>query len=308
MISKRVLPGHIGLFLSSRVIFEKLKTEENPGTLAEPGTKDYVASSFWEKPMKNIISILVINLLCLGGCLSSTKEADQAQTPSDDSSGSSSLQPLDPPGSETGEDIPAEPIDFTTVGVPCEPGPTCPGEMVPEWSLLDFQPMSPEFGSFYGLEMFSGTVTLVSLHAAWCAYCRTQALHMDTLWKELGEEGFDVQFVTVNKDNAADQEYRSWMLYEHDDEGNQIFDELGNAIFRCTYPLFQDTPEDGVWALHGGNKDDFYIYHADGTLALYLPAGGDVSTRLSTTAGYNNLKSALLWVLTGLNAPDEDSE
>lgn len=269
--------------------------------------------------MKNIIAILAISLLSLSGCLSSTNEAEQAKAPNgasdsapgdDSENDSSNLQPLDPPSSESGdeEETPAEPIDFTAVGVPCEPGPTCPGAMVPEWSLLDFQPMSPEFGNFYGLAMFSGTVTLVSLHAAWCAYCRTQALHMDTLWKELREQGFDVQFVTVNKDNAADQEYRSWMLYEHDDEGNQIFDELGNAIFRCTYPLFQDTSEDAVWALHGGNKDDFYIYGADGTLALYLPAGGDVSTRLSTTAGYNNLKSAVLWVLTGVNPVDEDSE
>jgi len=243
-------------------------------------------------------------------------EENNAKTPtvqedsdnSDTQSGESDLQPLDPIETHEGDDTPTEPIDFTTVGVPCEPGPTCPGEQYPQWSLQDFQPLSPLFGEYYGLEQFDGTVTLVSLHAAWCSYCRTQALHMDLMWKELLDEGFEVQFVTVNKDNAAEQNYRSWMLYEHDEEGNQIFDEEGNPIFRCTYPLLQDTPADGVWALHGGNKDDFYIYNADGTLALYLPAGGDISTRLSTQAGYDNLKSALKWVLTGENPADEVSQ
>ncbi|MBT6179078.1 MAG: redoxin domain-containing protein [Deltaproteobacteria bacterium] len=268
--------------------------------------------------MKNLLSILVIAHLCLSGCLSAGNDTDQVKAPGDTSESTpqedsgdepSDLQPVDPAVDlEDEESVPAEPIDFTKIGVPCEPGPTCPGATVPEWSLLDFQPMSPEFGNFYGLEMFSGTVTLVSLHAAWCAYCRNQALHMNTMWKELQAAGFEVQFVTVNKDNAADQEYRNWMLFEHDDEGNQIFDELGNAIFRCTYPLFQDTPEDAVWAMHGGNKDDFYIYDEDGALALYLPAGGDISTRLSTTNGYSNLKSALLWVLTGVNPADEAGE
>ena len=271
--------------------------------------------------MKNLITILILAHLGLSGCLSAGDDSEQLKAPTEssdstsnddsenDSDDSNNLQPIDASGESEGEEeVPAEPIDFTSVGVPCVPGPTCRGATVPEWSLLDFQPMSPEFGNFYGLEMFSGTVTLVSLHAAWCAYCRTQALHMETLWKELLDAGFDVQFVTVNKDNAADQEYRNWMLYEHDDEGNQIFDELGNAIFRCTFPLFQDTEQDGVWGLHGGNKDDFYIYDTNGALALYLPAGADISTRLSTTVGYDNLKNALLWVLTGANPADADGE
>ena len=254
---------------------------------------------------KFVLFLSLLSLTGLCGCANTVQDQPKnpgSQTSENDESSdnpTSDLKPLDPPG--TRGDEPAEPIDFTTVGVPCEPGPTCPGAEQPEWSLLDFQPLSERFGDYYGLEQFEGTVTLVSLHAAWCAYCRTQALYMDQMWKELLEQGHDVQFVTVNKDNAADENYRDWMLYQHDQEGNRIYDEQGNSIFRCTFPIFQDTTEDAAWALHGGNKDDFYIYDANGSLALYLPAGGDISTRLSSEAGYANLKNALTWVLTGEN-------
>jgi thiol-disulfide isomerase/thioredoxin len=262
--------------------------------------------------MKKIVLFLSIcGLLGMVGCAETPQ--NQPKTPateSNESDGSESetsdLRPMDPPG--THGDEPVEPIDYASVGVPCEPGPTCPGAQKPEWSLLDFQPMSSRFGDYYGLEQFDGKVTLVSLHAAWCAYCRTQALLMNQMWQELLDEGHDVQFVTVNKDNAADENYRDWMLYEHDQEGNRLYDELGNSIFRCTFPIFQDTPEDGAWALHGGNKDDFYIYDAEGALALYLPAGGDISTRLSNDAGYANLKNAVIWVLTGENPADTAAE
>ena len=39
--------------------------------------------------------------------------------------------------------------------------------MIPAWSLVDFQPESPDFGSEYGLEAFSGKVLLVTLLAGW---------------------------------------------------------------------------------------------------------------------------------------------
>lgn len=268
--------------------------------------------------MKPTMLFLVLSFL-LGGCAQSDfDQPKNTSSPSglnedatggsdDDDGNNNELQPFEPPGTRGDDEEPAEPIDFTTVGVPCEPGPTCPGAEQPQWSLLDFQPMSQRFGDHYGLEEFNGTVTLVSLHAAWCAYCRTQALYMDQMWQELLAEGLEVQFVTINKDNAAEENYRDWMIYQHDQEGNRLYDEEGNSLFRCTFPIFQDTTEDGVWGLHGGNKDDFYIYDTDGTLALYLPAGGDISTRLSTDAGYANLKDALKWVLTGENPADESN-
>ena len=84
--------------------------------------------------MKNLITILFVTHLGLCGCLATGQDSEQIKAPtgssestaSDDSENnsddSSNLQPINSPD-EGEEDIAAEPIDFTTVGVPCEPGP-----------------------------------------------------------------------------------------------------------------------------------------------------------------------------------------
>ena len=86
--------------------------------------------------------------------------------------------------------------------------------------------------------------------------------------------GLEVNFVSINKDDAADKQHK--------------------LIERCAFPLLQDLPEVGVWDLQDGGKDDFYIYDADGTLVQYLPYGGDVDLNLNTAEGYDNLWNAIL--------------
>jgi hypothetical protein len=70
-----------------------------------------------------------------------------------------------------------------------------------------------------------------------------------------------------------------------------------NLTARCSFPVLQDVDTVGAWDLHGGHKDDFLIYRADGTLADYLPTGGERGTNLSTPEGYANVKNAILTVL-----------
>jgi hypothetical protein len=94
---------------------------------------------------------------------------------------------------------------------------------------------------------------------------------------ELTASGHEVYFLSVNKIAA---------------ESTQ--DKLSA---RCAFPLLQDTVEEGVWELHNGNKDDFYIYDRDGNLAAYLPNAGESSINLSTEAGYTHVKNSLLAVL-----------
>jgi len=94
---------------------------------------------------------------------------------------------------------------------------------------------------------------------------------------ELTASGYEVYFLSVNKIDA---------------ESTQ--DKLSA---RCAFPLLQDTAEAGIWDLHNGNKDDFYIYRSDGTLAKYLPNAGDASINLSTDAGYDYVKDSLIEVL-----------
>ena len=179
--------------------------------------------------------------------------------------------------------------------------PTCPGVERPSWSLEDFHPASSRFGESYGLDVFDGTVTLVSLHAAWCSYCRTQALFMEQMLGELRTDGYVIEFITVNKIDAADQGYQQAMVYQLGEQNEIQYDDAGEPIYRCTFPLVQDTEAVNAWELHAGKKDDFYIYGADGRLVRYLPSGTDFSTRLSTAEGYNNLKGAIVEVLEGSN-------
>ena len=248
----------------------------------------------------------------------STTDADTNSTdPSDaatesDPSDASESDDLSDSSDSSGPDIGgtppiAEPVE------PCQDPEdleaSCEGAEQPVWSLEDFHPLSQRFGESYGLEVFEGTVTLVSLHAAWCSYCRTQALYMDQMLSELRAEGYTVEFITVNKINAAEEAYQRAMIYQLDDQNEIQLDEDGVPLYRCTYPLVQDTEEVNAWELHAGKKDDFYIYGTDGLLARFLPSGTeDFSTRLSTEDGYNNLKSALIEVLEGNDHQSGESE
>ena len=63
---------------------------------------------------------------------------------------------------------------------------------------------------------------------------------------------------------------------------------------QCAFPLFQDVDTMQAWQHHSGQKDDFYIYNAQGKLVTYLPVAGTVNTNLSTQEGYDNLKQAIL--------------
>ena len=61
---------------------------------------------------------------------------------------------------------------------------------------------------------------------------------------------------------------------------------------KCGFPVFQDTVEVGAWTLHGGKKDDIFIFN-NGLLETYLPMGGPVSISL-TGSGYTNVKTAIM--------------
>lgn len=156
------------------------------------------------------------------------------------------------------------------------PGDAACDDCAPAWSLEDFQPRSCGVGETYGLSTFEGQVTVVALLAGWCGFCQAQAQKMEQLRIELGAEGVDVMMVAVNGTTASSAE------------------DQQKLIDQCSFPLFQDTEEVDAWAMHGGSKDDIYIYNGDGSLAVALPYGEGVETNLSTDEGYANLRQAIL--------------
>ena len=95
---------------------------------------------------------------------------------------------------------------------------------------------------------------------------------------EFEAAGHDIQFLVINKDDAVDDQPKLAAM--------------------CSFPLFQDLPEVGAWDLHGGSKDDFFVFAADGSLAAFIPIAGDVRPDLSTPEGYALVKDAALDALT----------
>jgi thiol-disulfide isomerase/thioredoxin len=136
------------------------------------------------------------------------------------------------------------------------------------------QPASPRHEETYGLDAFVGSATYVVLLAGWCGYCQSQAAKLEEMRKELTDAGKKFTMVAINSGDAA---------------GEQT-----NLTSRCSFPVFQDTPERTAWTAHGGGKDDMFFYGADGRLRTFLRAGGKINTNLSMPEGYDNVKKLLL--------------
>ena len=117
---------------------------------------------------------------------------------------------------------------------------------------------------------------------------------MDTI-----DNGLDIAFVAVNAISAEKPLYQSKLIYTD-------WDEEEPSEFRCTYPLFQDTEEDGVWDLHDAGKDDIFVYDPTGKLSSFIPTTAP-NTNLSTTEGYQNLTLAILKAAGLLGATGDSS-
>ena len=98
---------------------------------------------------------------------------------------------------------------------------------------------------------------------------------------ELATEGVgdDVEFVVINNKSTGGS--------------------VSNLVDRCEFPIFQDTLDVGAWTLHGGKKDDMFVFN-EGILMHYLPMGGATSITLSSSIGYANVKDA---IIEALNTP-----
>jgi hypothetical protein len=155
--------------------------------------------------------------------------------------------------------------------------PKQPGAQAPTWQLSDVQPESEAYGEVYGLDAFRGTPVLVALLAGSCNVCVGIAYSLESFLQDLLAEDLDVRFCAVNE--ASD----------------------GNAHALsdvCSFPVFQDDAATNAFGMHGGGRDDLFVYTSGGLLVQYfqLPVG-EPDGNPATEAGRANLRDALL---TGL--------
>ena len=93
-------------------------------------------------------------------------------------------------------------------------------------------------------------------------------------------------FAVINAISADSEAHQKNLIYKDSSEENP-------SDFRCTFPLFQDKADVDAWALHGGKKDDIYVYDAEGDLSTFISSSGP-NIDLSTDEGYENLMFAIL--------------
>jgi thiol-disulfide isomerase/thioredoxin len=160
--------------------------------------------------------------------------------------------------------------------------PACTKEAgcaAPIYYLDDFQPLSCGYGATYGLDAFVGKPTLVVLLAAWCPFCRAQLEKLEELRVELAFGGYAINFVVVNKADAAKDQV-----------------EFTN---RCSFPLLQDIVEVDAWGLHQGVKDDFFLYDGAGNLIGFYQPTGEPALNLTKEEGMQALRTILIDAASG---------
>ena len=167
----------------------------------------------------------------------------------------------------------------------------CVGAQMPNFVLQDLNPSSCGIGKHYGLEAFHGAVTFVVLLRSTCGYCHAQLEKLEQLRFELLAMNFELNMVVINEIGTE-----------------QTIDYLTQ---RSQIPVFQDHDSVQAWqALSdpdtddmnlrvGGDKDDMYIYDANGQLWRFLDDDDDThQLNLSTDEGYAYLKDTLIEALS----------
>ena len=168
---------------------------------------------------------------------------------------------------------------------------TCTDAAMPNFVLQDLSPTSCGYGRYYSLEAFIGQVTFVVLLRSTCGYCHAQLEKLEQLRFELMAAGYELNMVVINEVGTE-----------------RTVDLLSD---RSQIAILQDMPEVMAWeALSivdensptgriGGDKDDMYIYSAEGKLWQFLDDDDPAhSLNLSTEEGYLYLKTQLIEALS----------
>lgn len=257
----------------------------------------------------SLYALVLLSASCLGAIGCDTEDdltAPATQTVAGDRSSGGEVSGGEMSGEEAGEEagerggedsLPLTPIegclgslDTVDIGANQSADPqecvTCEGSQAPNFKLRDLSPTSCGVGKYYGLDALQGMVTFVVLLRSTCGYCHLQLEALERMRFELIASGHLLNMVVINQVNTQ--------------ETVELLTQ------RSQIPVLQDVPEVDAWgALSdldevsgeriGGDKDDMYIYDADGALWRFLDDDDPAhKLNLSTDEGYQYLKDALI--------------
>ncbi len=144
-----------------------------------------------------ILLVLAMSLALLTACASQGEPAVPASPPTQENDVALGA----PPPTIAPTPIPTEvvepaPADTETDDAPTAetPAPITRGMLAPDFTLLDLD------GNPRTLSAFRGQVVMLNFWASWCGFCRSEIPHMNTVYTELADEGFEILAVSLGED------------------------------------------------------------------------------------------------------------
>ena len=148
---------------------------------------------------------------------------------------------------------------------------------LPQYQLKDINPYSPWTGQSYGLSKFQGQKLAVLMGAGWCASCVAQAQYMQTVKNQLASQGINnVAMVVINHHTASSGSQQKAIAIP---KGNKL-----------SFSVLQSTTSQDAWKIHGGKKNDCFIYNTKGKM-IFKHVG-------KATVNLTQFKSELLTYLS----------
>ena len=124
--------------------------------------------------------------------------------------------------------------------------------------------------------------------------CVSQVGRMQTLLDEMRADGYgELEFVSVNGDDADDEMSRQSMIYERTAAGMIRRDDAGDPVPLARFPIFQDVVSVQARTQHRAQKNDFYVYDREGRLSSYMSSYGPENVWLDIESGRMAVRAAI---------------
>ncbi len=132
-----------------------------------------------------IICALLLTTAILAACTSGAEPALAPTAP----------EPTNTPEVTAEQATPSEePTAAEPAAAPQAVQPITKGMVAPDFTLQDLE------GNPRSLSEFRGKVVMLNFWASWCGFCQSEIPHMNTVYAEYADQGFEIVAVSLNED------------------------------------------------------------------------------------------------------------